>query len=82
MLTEDQARKTWCPMTRVIFMEDGNIPADQTSWNRLQPNVQKTSVKTGPTVSCLASQCAMWRWSNLKADGADTGFCGLAGIPL
>jgi hypothetical protein len=51
MNTEDQASKKWCPMVRVGVMPTHGGPAGI--------NDHSTEFRG----NCIASDCAMWRWS-------------------
>ncbi len=63
LLTEDQARKKWCPM----------VIADVTARERICPGTNLPGVNAS---RCIASDCMMWRWSS---NFESLGFCGLAG---
>ena len=55
IVTEDEARKPWCPMARVIVDSDG-------SYNRSEigdPGHSRTFIPQSS--KCLARGCAMWR---------------------
>ena len=85
-MTEDEARKLWCPFARVIHFHDndglGQAPA---AGNRGCHGDPKTEAR------CIASDCMAWRWnSNYDHSGDSTaamqnrrngygGYCGLAG---
>lgn len=95
-MTEDEARKKWCPMARLSNQNFGG------SWNRAQREPgEHDDVSWMPR--CIASDCMAWRWYSRtsrkkQGDGAPyneimaqkypdeyelapaTGFCGLAGI--
>jgi len=68
MVTEEEAKKKWCPFVRVHVTDGG------------QPFVNKPLTDSNPygearqdSVFCIASACMMWR---AKDDGS--GFCALA----
>jgi hypothetical protein len=73
ILTEEEARKKWCPMVRHSDSGTGG------SYNR--PNTQP--------YTCIASECMMWRQHDQREsrdmDGrtlwVDRGYCGLAVKP-
>ena len=75
-MTEDEARKKWCPMGRERFTEhicsgSGNI------------NPEAVNHKPDKTL-CIASECMLWRWDGVRIEGAEDawdGHCGLAGKP-
>lgn len=70
-MTEDEAKKNWCPMTRVGHVAGMAI-------NR-HPDEKDFYEET----RCVASKCMMWREHTLdektRFDGPRGGFCGLAG---
>lgn len=75
MLTEDEAKKRWCPFANVQQDGTGNrYPMDTDMLNRA-------------FACCIASDCMAWRWTEQGHDPGDfpgmgewpsTGFCGLA----
>jgi len=83
-VTEDEAKKRWCPFVRVSNGPDG-------SWNTMQ------DARSEQTYFCRASACMAWRKTGSKCrnrvgslvdrdiDGTgawiDIGYCGLAGAP-
>ena len=76
-MTEDEARKKWCPMVRWTSHDCEAKYADPFE-NR------------GEACNCIASECMMWQWEKgtaivdggLQADvQLDIGYCGLAGKP-
>lgn len=85
MHTPEQAQNLWCPMARVGVMPSAGGPADIND---------PTTEYRG---SCIAGQCAMWRWEYrmqldanspagilqlpTKAVKTGLGYCGLAGRP-
>lgn len=79
MVTEDEAKGTWCPFARVIDRDK------EASGNRNVLADIKFMSKHKPT--CLASACMAWRWGdNTHANDdpppyAPKGYCGLAGKP-
>lgn len=75
-MTEEEARKKWCPFTRSITTTVDDIPSTNGSLK----------------FECIASACMAWRWKpkvRVAIDGEvvgydpdDTnGYCGLAGSP-
>lgn len=73
-MTEDEARKKWCPFARLIATgaegQDVALPDASAGFNR--PTL-------GPpddlaNAACMASSCMAWRW-----DSRSRGHCGLAG---
>lgn len=78
MVTEDEARKKWCPHARLT-----SPSGDSRSWNR----VMRATPGFEDYPHCIASECMAWRWDD-RFEGApaqwvgysDThGYCGLAG---
>ena len=73
ILTEEEAKKKWCPKYQVSFAacESGSDCQDNRG--------------LFPGYYCLASDCMMWRWevTNPNYEGPekyhDKGYCGLAG---
>jgi hypothetical protein len=73
-MTEEEAKKMWCPMARVEL------------YNAFAANRERlvyrgdgrgfTTPKGLDACRCIASDCMMWR-----KDSQTTGFCGLAGRP-
>ena len=97
MMTEEEARKKWCPFARQmveIRSQGGGVtgPVAVASANRF--NDDKGTL-------CVASGCMAWRWGESKFEGAQAvvdaghgrqrigtvdveikrGYCGLAGKP-
>jgi hypothetical protein len=73
-MTEEQARKKWCPMTRFLYAEGDS-----------SRGVYAVAVNTDrPESLCVGSECMMWRWDEKEEeahglDGTECGYCGLAG---
>jgi hypothetical protein len=66
MHTEKQARELWCPVARVAV---GNYSV---AVNRDEGDEIIAGCR------CIASECAMWRWSlPRRRRGDDEGYCGL-----
>jgi hypothetical protein len=73
-MTEEEARKKWCPMARV---EEHSVVASNRERLFYQGDNKGWSSPAGlPACRCIASSCMAWRW-----DSRTTGFCGLAGRP-
>lgn len=81
-MTEEEARKKWCPFVRIVNSYGIAIG------NR---NISRKSQT--PRMCCIASECMAWRWKvaplparkndigeDIPAFGG-RGFCGLAGNP-
>lgn len=78
-MTEQEARKKWCPFARRGAVLDENYVA---AVNRL------SDMDNWP--KCIASDCMAWRWSEELDKGwagkdgtnkTNDGYCGLAGKP-
>jgi hypothetical protein len=63
-MTEDEAKKKWCPMTR-------NIQVMGMNRNTIDYSDYKSN--------CLASECMMWRWVIKEGYPNGRGYCGLGG---
>ena len=89
MNTEAKAKELWCPMVRFVVDSDagsatfnrGGLPSDP---------LNDHSNNDGALCNCIASQCAMWRWTPPPPHPCDEapkfgymerGYCGLAGNP-
>ena len=81
-MTEDEARKKWCPMARIA-----SDPEDASSAYNRNPDAEGV-IQNGSR--CIASDCMMWRDTNSSENEARRvkglssqreGFCGLAGKP-
>lgn len=96
MLTEEQARETWCPFAHAAAPSGvvNRVSAEMMALVRKPGNERDLAYYEGiqRDCNCLASGCQMWRWS----DGPLTdepphvqrplkdqrrGYCGLAGAP-
>lgn len=88
-MTEDEAKKKWCPFARV-----GSSVSGLGSLNR-DASPSDDSINGLPRRAlCLGSACMAWRWQGWRLDeqrdvhtnecdaaGVRVGFCGLAGAP-
>lgn len=70
MMTEDEARKKWCPMVRTGLVHGMAV----NHHIDMEPKGQGVHDET----RCIASECMMWRW--ITGDKIE-GYCGLAGLP-
>ncbi len=75
MLTEEEAKKNWCPMVRFSTGADDNNASNRWKGNLVPPEC-----------ACLASGCMLWRWEkDLCAQGyrpdSDKGYCRLGSKP-
>jgi hypothetical protein len=65
MLTEDQAKKTWCPFVRMVAgtidLTDGKSAHSgvQPAYNRV---VDEAKWAFPQGAACVASACGAWRW--------------------
>lgn len=75
-MTENESRKKWCPMSRVILGEyvgEDVIFKNIASYNRAaMVNSSNTVIPNAGL--CLASDCACWDWDD---DEHYSGHCGL-----
>ena len=62
LMTTTEASSVWCPMARVVFLEDDSAPSCQPAWNRVQPDQPEAEVRVTTATMCLGHRCAMWRW--------------------
>lgn len=66
-MTEDEAKKKWCPMVRT------GLTAGMAVNQHCNGDVDSET-------RCIASTCMMWRWEyGASARPNDHGWCGLAG---
>ena len=76
MMTEEQARKKWCPHVR----HEGN----SVTFNRGTAHgpLNDHPGNVGTLCNCIASDCMSWRWDHdANRDFRERGYCGLAGKP-
>jgi len=94
LLTEVEATRKWCPLSRVIVITPQG-GAQSPAFNRtLQSEAKQIMAPSAPgeatlslpeATQCAASGCAMWRWldhEKTKNNDGRRGFCGLAMNPL
>lgn len=84
MLTEEEARKKWCPMTRALSGEKS--AEGETLANIRSRPANMINVSNGPNGQinigvCIASACMAWRWSVTPSGMLDRGrgYCGAFG---
>jgi hypothetical protein len=84
MMTEDEARKKWCPQVRFVISDKFGLTFN----NRINSQAELSAQQDGrPTASrCIASRCTAWRWIKPaqrkgRAVKHACGYCGLAGRP-
>lgn len=58
LLTEEEARRKWCPLARSLFISRTSDGMGAAGANRDMPD--------GMIPSCLASTCMAWRWLDPK----------------
>jgi hypothetical protein len=77
-MTEDEAKKKWCPLVR------NNPLAPDESYAGVTTRDNKPDYER----NCIASACMMWREADRVEDPENygtyipTGYCGLAGEPI
>jgi len=79
-MTEDEARRKWCPMVRWIGTTDERLRTVIS--NRGEVKSAASRIRD----YCIASDCMMWRWSpeyvreknaTSNSDMVASGYCGL-----
>ena len=94
MLTEEEARKCWCPFARFSYPAETYRPRPDLG-EGMAECLSAAAIGNRPhdtNCSCIASECMAWRWSYIEfPEGSETdrnykgslskGFCGLAGKP-
>ncbi len=77
VLTEDEAKKRWCPYTRVALSEGMAANRSGAKDCGLDPSgVGYANIYE--ETRCLGSGCMMWEWEKqLHRSPAPRGFCGL-----
>lgn len=76
-MTEDEARKKWCPMVRT-GLTAGMAVNHHVGSSHDSPQAGDVHDET----RCIASDCMMWRQYKTAGCGPDdhaSGYCGLAG---
>jgi hypothetical protein len=69
-MTEEEAKRMWCPFARVIDI------TGKGGGNRWDDSGKPFTSPSGSL--CMASNCMAWRWQSALSDD---GYCGLAGKP-
>ena len=93
-MTEDKAKKKWCPMARAIMTDETQSITESIEtktasapFNRLGDTENAVDAWSWELVACIASDCMMWRWNTrdrVLDDGTPIpgkGHCGLGGTP-
>lgn len=90
MMTEEEAKKRWCPFVRAVYANASGMAAVNRDGKRMHPGA-----------ACIASECMAWRWEFVETEDSkrhragrgistypppeavyeqtDKGCCGLAG---
>lgn len=91
ILTEQEAKEKWCPLSRVLVIGQNGMPMSM-PFNRTIQTDQKV-VANAPTgeitlslpesCQCAGSVCMMWRWLDKPPTEPEDrrGFCGVAMNP-
>lgn len=74
-MTEDDARKKWCPFARVGDWNEGDKAG--VSLNRYRD----PDTEIPDFALCIASACMAWHTEVIDVRGKHHGYCGLAGKP-
>lgn len=89
-MTEEEARKKWCPHARVVdpfILNDYELAdPDEPPPLRVTPGYNRyhcdgdtaDETVTDGSVRCVGSLCMAWRW---WMEEKEHGYCGLAGKP-
>lgn len=92
VMTEEEAKKKWCPHARVDsgFAGSGVVNRYPKRDGRCR-DVSMQEAMLNETVNCIGSQCMAWRWLEkfvavpgghfIPEENPTTGYCGLAGKP-
>lgn len=85
MMTEQEAKKKWCPFARLATQLNERTPINCGGHNRSvfwNGPLDEDVVNNPEFCRCIASDCMAWR--NIKASQKrfkPRGYCGLAGKP-
>jgi hypothetical protein len=74
VLTEEEARKRWCPFARSF-----DTPTELPEHIIASGTNRKRGGAPDQWCLCIASDCMVWRWRAGLPN--DVGYCGLAGAP-
>jgi len=69
--TEHEAKKKWCPFSRVALM--GGTFSRAIFFSKEEASDGK------PFTSCIGSDCMAWRWHFDQKPPEGAGYCGLVG---
>lgn len=83
LMTPDEAKKTWCPFSRVINVQAlptgiQLMPGGEVAFNRLALAGQDVSIPPPTGTHCLAEGCQLWAWHADRLVGA----CSQKIVPL
>lgn len=89
LLTEDEAKKKWCPFARTVERYDGFNSSPRNRVAQVEGDNALVLAADLTGVQCIASGCAAWRAGiydhqrNLSEENRTpgVGYCGLAGRP-
>lgn len=76
-MTEDEARKKWCPFARSGAYVGSGLEFSPVSGCAVNRDGPATSTIDASGTRCIASECMAWRWR--PGTNPPLGFCGLAG---
>lgn len=88
MLTEEEAKVSWCPFARMVWAT--REPSGTKSWKTSgSPSFNRARIEFSAEekfpCNCIASRCMAWRWARAEVGGTAPlerqGYCGLAGRP-
>lgn len=81
-LTEDEAKKKWCPFVRFATIPDGAfIYNNRVNSTEDIAKLYSPGDPDGPS-RCIASACMAWHWRyGRNHNSSDQGFCGAFGDP-
>jgi hypothetical protein len=73
MHTENEARKLWCPLARVVnnWFEPA-VAVNRSILKGKEKAAARDEKEIDAGCGCIASECAMWRW-----EAKDSGYCGI-----
>ena len=71
MVTEEEARKKWCPFVRLMSVakRDGKRDTAVTAFNRIALTSDAATHDMSPAAArCIASECMAWRWGEIESE--------------
>lgn len=69
-ITEEEARKKWCPMAR--HPEGNRVPYGGDGTESADGDKAQFAIEMADLHPCIASDCMMWRWSRDNYEFAQT----------